>query len=80
VRTLVDGRDGFEILEVAVADGAPVAGHTLDEVRLPEGGLVVSGRGRAGLADSGTELVAGERYVVAVEAAVVDEVLNLFGE
>lgn len=78
VRTLVYPTADLDILEVAVADGAPVAGRRLDEVRLPSGSLLVSTAARERLAGADTVLEAGERYVLAVESDVADEVLNLF--
>ena len=78
VRTLVGSHPDLEILSIEVAPGAPVAGRALSEVRLPRGALVVSDRNRRGVARADTELVAGERYTVAVEPEVADEVLQLF--
>lgn len=78
VRTLVYPTADLDILEVTVADGAPVAGRRLDEVRLPEGSLLISTADRERLAVADTVLEPGERYVLAVESDVADEVLNLF--
>jgi trk system potassium uptake protein TrkA len=78
VRTIVGTHHDLEILEIEVAPGAPVAGHTLAEITLPEGSLIISDRNRTKIARADTELTAGERYIVGLEPAVVDEVLNLF--
>ncbi|GAB6860136.1 potassium channel family protein [Haloplanus litoreus] len=78
VRTLASDHHDLEILEIEVTEGAPVVGHTLDEVSLPRGSLVVSDRDRTRIARADTELEAGERYVVAAESDVVEEVLMLF--
>jgi trk system potassium uptake protein TrkA len=78
VRTVVGTHHDLEILEIEVAEDAPVAGHTLEEVKLPEGSLVISDRNRTRLARGGTVLEPGERYIVGIEPAVADEVLNLF--
>jgi len=78
VRTVVGTHHDLEILEIEVAEDAPVAGHTLEEVKLPEGSLVISDRNRTRLARGGTVLEPGERYIVGIEPDVADEVLNLF--
>jgi trk system potassium uptake protein TrkA len=78
VRTLAGDHHDLEVLEIEVSAGAPVAGHTLDEVRLPRGSLVVSDRDRTRVARGETRLEPGERYVVAVETDVTEEVLSLF--
>lgn len=78
VRTVVGDHHDLEILEIEVGADAPVAGHTLDEISLPSGSLVVSDRDRTRIARADTELQAGERYIVGVESDVVGEVLSLF--
>ncbi|MFB6161402.1 MAG: NAD-binding protein [Haloferacaceae archaeon] len=78
VRTIAGDHHDLRILEIEVAEGAPVAGRPLDEVSLPRGSLVISDRARSRIAGADTVLEAGERYVVGVEPAVVDEVVNLF--
>jgi trk system potassium uptake protein TrkA len=55
-----------------------VAGHTLDEISLPRGSLVVSDHDWTGVARADTEPEAGNRYVVVAESSVVDELLALF--
>jgi trk system potassium uptake protein TrkA len=62
---------------VSVAPSAPVAGRRLDEIALPAGSLLISTADREELAGAETVLKPGERYILAVEADVVDEVLNL---
>ncbi|AZH25647.1 potassium channel family protein [Haloplanus aerogenes] len=78
VRTIIGDHHDLEILEIEVGEGAPVAGHTLDEISLPSGSLVISDRDRTRIARADTELQAGERYIVGVESGVVEEVLSLF--
>jgi len=78
VRTIVGDHHDLEILEIEVGAGAPVEGHTLDEISLPSGTLVISDRDRNRIAGPDTELEAGERYVVGVESDVVEELLSLF--
>jgi trk system potassium uptake protein TrkA len=68
----------LELVEIEVAAGAPVAGLTLTDVSLPQGSLVVSEARGDRIAGPSTELTAGERYVVAVEPGVSDEVRQLF--
>jgi trk system potassium uptake protein TrkA len=75
----VEGLPGeLRLLELEVATSAPVAGRSLSAVSLPRGSLVVSGAAGHHVADSGTELHAGESYLVAVEPEVADEVTRLF--
>jgi trk system potassium uptake protein TrkA len=77
VQTLADVTGDVEIMEVEVAEGAPAAGRELSEIQFPSGTLVVSDDDGDRIARPGTTLDAGKRYVVAVEPAVVDEVLAL---
>lgn len=78
VRTLVYPTANLDIIEVTVAESAPVAGHRLDEVTLPAGSLLISTADREALAGADTVLEADERYILAVESGVADEVVNLF--
>ena len=78
IRTLVYPTASLDIIEMAVAESAPVAGHRLDEIALPEGTLLISTADREELAGPETVLEAGESYILAVESDVVDEVVNLF--
>ncbi len=78
VRTIVGSPHDFEILEIEVAESAPVAGHRLDEISLPTGSLVISDRDRTQLANGSTELQPGQRYIIGVDQSVTDEVLALF--
>lgn len=78
VRALEDAAGGVEILEVTVAEGAPVAGRSLATVSLPRGSLVVSDSGAGTIAGPKTALDAGQTYVVATEPDVESEVVNLF--
>jgi trk system potassium uptake protein TrkA len=77
IRTLVYPTADLDILEVTVAESAPVAGRRLDEIALPAGSLLISTGDRDQLAGPETVLEAGEQYILAVESDVVDEVLNL---
>jgi trk system potassium uptake protein TrkA len=78
VSALEDVTGTLDILEVHVAEAAPVAGKSLEAVSLPRGSLVVSDAAGDALAGPETVLHPGESYLVAVEPSVVDEVLNLF--
>lgn len=78
IRTLVFPTADLDIIEVTVAESAPVAGRRLDEVALPAGSLLISTADREALAGPETMLEASERYILAVESDVVDEVVNLF--
>lgn len=77
VRTLVYPTAELDIIEVTVTDAAPVAGRRLDEIALPAGSLLISSADRETLAGPETVLEPDERYVLAVESDVVDEVMNL---
>jgi trk system potassium uptake protein TrkA len=78
VSALEDVTGELDILEVHVAEGAPVAGKSLTDVALPRGSLVVSDAAGDTLAGPETVLQPTESYVVAVEPPVADEVMNLF--
>ena len=78
VQTLESVTGDLDILQIEVVEGAPVAGRTLEEVSLPRGSLVVSGARGDHTARSDTRLEVGETYIVAVEPAVANEVVNLF--
>ena len=77
VQTLADVTGNLDIMLIRVAEGAPAAGKSLTEVRFPAGALVVSDADGHRIARSDTSLIPGERYVVAVEPDVADEVMNL---
>jgi trk system potassium uptake protein TrkA len=78
IRTLVYPTADLDIIEVAVDDAAPVAGRRLDEVALPAGSLLISTADRTELAGPETVLEPDGRYILAVEAEVANEVVNLF--
>lgn len=78
VRTLSDVTGAVDVVEVTLAEGAPVAGRTLAAVSLPTGSLVVSAADGETIARGDTELVPGRTYVVATEPGVADEVRQLF--
>lgn len=78
VRTLVFPTADLDIIEVTVAESAPVAGRRLDEIALPAGSLLISTSARESLAGPETILEPSEQYILAVESDVVDEVVNLF--
>lgn len=78
VRALEDVTGAVEVLEIEVAEGAPVAGRSLTDIALPSGSLVVSDGDGDRIAGSETVLEAGRSYVVAAEPAVSDEIVTLF--
>jgi trk system potassium uptake protein TrkA len=78
VRTIIGTHHDLEILEIRMAEDAPVAGHTLEEISLPRGSLVISDRNRTRIARADTELEPGEYYILGVESDVLEEVLKLF--
>jgi len=77
IQTLVYPTADLDIIEVTVAESAPVAGRRLDEIALPAGSLLISTADREELAGPDTILEANESYILAVESDVVDEVINL---
>ncbi|AEM56607.1 potassium transporter Trk [Haloarcula hispanica N601] len=77
VQTLADVTGNLDIMLIRVADDAPAAGKPLSNVRFPEGTLVVSDANGERIARADTILTPGSSYVVAVEPAVVDEVMHL---
>jgi trk system potassium uptake protein TrkA len=66
------------VATMRVAEGAPVAGRTLAQVTFPHGTLVVSDADANTVPRAETVLKAGEKYLVAVEPDVADEVRQLF--
>ncbi len=77
VQTLADVTGDLGIMLVRVAEGAPAAGKKLTDVRFPAGTLIVSDDDGNRIARPDTTLTPGNRYVVAVEPDVADEVMNL---
>jgi len=77
VRTVEDVFGGVEIVEVEITEDAPVAGKRLEDVRLPRGSLIIVDATGHRIGGPETVLEPGHRYVLAVEAEVADEVLNL---
>jgi trk system potassium uptake protein TrkA len=77
VRSLEDVSGTIDVVEIRVAEGAPVAGKSLTEVTFPRGAIVVSDAEGHRIAGSDTRLEAGNSYLVATEPAVSDEVMNL---
>ncbi|MDS0283360.1 potassium channel family protein [Haloarcula onubensis] len=65
----------LDIMFVRVAADAPAAGKELTEVRFPAGTLVISDGDSVATPD--LTLEPGERYLVAVEPGVADEVVQL---
>lgn len=77
IQTLVYPTADLDIIEVTVAESAPVAGRRLEEIALPAGSLLISTADREELAGPDTIIEANESYILAVESDVVDEVINL---
>ncbi|CAJ52084.1 potassium channel family protein [Haloquadratum walsbyi] len=78
VRTIIGTHHDLEILEIKLAEDAPVASSALEEISLPKGSLIISGQNRTRIARADTTLEPGEYYIVGVEPDVLDEVLKLF--
>ncbi|MBV0925519.1 TrkA family potassium uptake protein [Halomicroarcula limicola] len=77
VRSIEEVGGRVEILDIEIAEDAPAAGKTLAEVRLPEGSLIIVDADGNRIGGPETVLEPGERFLVAVEGAVTDEVMNL---
>ncbi|MFB6170092.1 MAG: TrkA family potassium uptake protein [Haloarculaceae archaeon] len=77
VQSLEEAPGDLELMYVTVAEGAPAAGTSLQEISLPAGALVISTEDGNGVATAETTLTPGDRYLLAVEPGVADEVLNL---
>lgn len=77
VRTIEEVTDDLELMEVRVAESAPAAGRTLDEVSLPRGALVVTDTRTGQFPTAETTLEPGVQYVLAVQVGVADEVVRL---
>ncbi|TQQ83236.1 TrkA family potassium uptake protein [Halonotius terrestris] len=77
VQTLADVTGELDIMQIRVAKDAPAAGKQLSDVRFPDGALIISDGAGSCVVGSETTLTPGSRYLVAVEPAVADEVLNL---
>jgi K+ transport systems, NAD-binding component len=78
VQTIEEVTEDLELVELTVAEGAPVAGRELSEISFPRGSVVVTGRDSDELPGPGMELQVGFRYMVAVRTDVSDEVVRLF--
>lgn len=77
VRSIESVGGNLEILEVEVTPGAPAAGRKLEHTNFPRGSLIIAHANGDRVSTAETVLEAGDRYLVAVEAAVNDEVMNL---
>lgn len=77
VRTIEEITGDLEIMEIEVSDAAPAANKRLDQVRLPRGSLIISDARGGRIGGPDMVLEAGDRYIVAIESEVADEVLNL---
>lgn len=78
VRAIEDITGELEILEIRVAEDAPIADRTLADVSFPRGSLVISDTASGTISGPETTLSAGETFIVATEPAVADEVTQLF--
>jgi trk system potassium uptake protein TrkA len=77
VRSLEGIGGDLEIIELEITPEAPAAGRRLDQISLPRGSLIIaSGEGER-VSTAETVLEPGHRYLVAVETAVMDEVMNV---
>jgi trk system potassium uptake protein TrkA len=77
VRSVESIGGDLEILEVEVRPNAPAAGRKLKNTNLPKGSLIIAHANGDRVSTAETVLEPGDRYLVAVEAAVNEEVMNL---
>lgn len=77
VRSVESIGGDLEILEVEVRPNAPAAGRKLKDTNLPKGSLIIAHANGDRVSTAETILEPGDRYLVAVEAAVNEEVMNL---
>jgi trk system potassium uptake protein TrkA len=78
VETVESVTADLSLLELTVAGDAPVADRELRDIAFPNGTVVVAGRDSNQLPGPEMVLEPGLRYLVAVRAAVSDEVVRLF--
>ena len=78
VRTIEQVTGDLTLIELTVADDAPVADRELREVAFPRGAVVVAGHDSNQLPGPEMILEPGSRYVVAVRTDISDEVVRLF--
>lgn len=76
VRTVEEVFGDVEIVEVEIAEDAPVEGKRLAEVRFPRGIPIIVDTDGERIGGPETDLLAGHRYPVAVRADVAGEVTN----
>lgn len=78
VQALQEVVGSLRILQMRVAEGAPLAGKRLEQVSMPKGSLIVSDADGSQVAGAETTLEAGRTYIVAAEPDVTEEVTQLF--
>lgn len=77
IQMFTEAPGDLELMYIQVVEGAPAAEKPLQEIQFPEGALVISTAAGDRIATAETTLQPGERYIVAVEPDVADEVVNL---
>jgi len=77
VRSIESVGGNLDILEVQISPDAPAAGRSLDSISFPKGSLVIAHANGDRVSTAETVLEPGDRYLVAVEAAVTEEVMQL---
>jgi trk system potassium uptake protein TrkA len=77
VQTIEHVTGDLTLLEITVAEDAPVAGRELQAVAFPRGAIVVAGRDSNQLPGPEMVLEPGLRYLIAVRNDISDEVVRL---
>jgi trk system potassium uptake protein TrkA len=71
----------LEIIEVEVVDGAPAAGRSVADIKLPDGSLIISvlPRGKAGFVPKGdTVIAAGDEVLVVLDPGLEEAITAQF--
>lgn len=74
----VEMPQGFEAVVLTVAENAPVNGRRVGEISLPIGSRLIGDVTRSAIVTGDTQLEPGNRYLLALDRGVADEVRRLF--
>lgn len=78
IRTLEDVTGDLEILDIQVDYDSPIKGKRISEIDFPDGVVVISRTGGHVAAQQDEKMVAGRRYLVAVDNDLVNDVIDRF--
>ncbi|MDY6776347.1 MAG: hypothetical protein SV253_09820 [Halobacteria archaeon] len=80
VQTFSGTDGGFEILDIAVTEGASIVNNTVKEVSFPEGTRIIADLTNRELVSESTEFKPDNRYLIAVETGQMEDMRMLFQE